>query len=66
MTESQLLALWLNWRPAQREGERDLAAKTAALWLTMAWLPFFAAVATPGASVEDEPGQLPPGGWHPA
>jgi hypothetical protein len=56
---SQLLALWLLWRPGQREGERDLAVTTAALLPAICWAPFFAAVATPGTAVEDEPGHLP-------
>jgi len=40
-------------------GERDLAVKTAALLPAIAWAPFFFALATPGAAVEDEPGHLP-------
>lgn len=56
---SQLLALWLLWRPGQREGERDLAVTTAALLPAVAWLPFFGALAVRGAGVEDEPGHLP-------
>lgn len=56
---SQLLALWLLWRPGESGAERDVAMKTAALLPAIAWTPFFAAVATPGAAVEDEPGHLP-------
>jgi len=55
----QVLTLWLLWRPGQRRTERDLAVKTAALLPTIAWLPFFPALATPGTAVEDEPGHLP-------
>jgi hypothetical protein len=44
---SQLLALWLTWRPDQGQAERDLAIKSAALLLAIAWTPFFAALATP-------------------
>lgn len=56
---SQLLALWLLWRPGQRAGDRDLAVKTAALLPTISWVPFFVALAVPGTAVEDEPGHLP-------
>jgi hypothetical protein len=56
---SQLLALWLLWRPGQRAGERDLAVKTAALLPTISWAPFFLALSTPGTAVEDQPGHLP-------
>jgi hypothetical protein len=56
---SQLLALWLLWRPGQRAGEVDLAVQTAALLPAISWAPFFLAVSTPGAAVEDEPGHLP-------
>lgn len=56
---SQLLALWLLWRPGQEERDRDMAVQTAAALSALAWLPFFAAAATPGAAVEDEPGHLP-------
>src|SRR5207248_6347258 len=56
---SQLLALWLLWRPGQRGGEGDLAVATAALLPVISWLPFFFALSTPGAEVEDEPGHLP-------
>ena len=59
VTGSQLLALWLLWRPGQRAGERDLAVATAALLPVISWLPFFFALSTPGAEVEDEPGHLP-------
>jgi hypothetical protein len=59
ITACQLLALWLTWRPAEHPSERDLAVKIAALLPVLAWIPFFAAVATPGAEVEDEHGQLP-------
>jgi hypothetical protein len=56
---SQLLALWLLWRPGQQSGEHDLAVKTAALLPTISWVPFFFALSTPGTAVEDEPGHLP-------
>jgi hypothetical protein len=56
---SQLLALWLLWRPGQQVGDRDLAVKTAALLPTISWVPFFLALATPGTAVEDQPGHLP-------
>ncbi len=56
---SQLLALWLLWRPGQLSAERDLGVKTAALVPTIAWAPFWLALATPGTAVEDEPGHLP-------
>jgi uncharacterized protein DUF6640 len=56
---SQLLTLWLLWRPGQQPGERDLAVKTAALLPVISWAPFFFALSTPGAAVEDEPGHLP-------
>lgn len=66
---SQLLALWLLWRPGQEvkshpadgqpASDRDLAVATAALLPAIAWLPFFAALAVPGTAVEDEPGHLP-------
>lgn len=59
VTGSQLLALWLIWHPGRGSTERDLAIKTAALLPTIAWIPFFPALATPGTSVEDQPGQLP-------
>jgi hypothetical protein len=55
---TQLVALWLLWRPHQRAAEDDLAVSTAALLPAIAWLPFFGALATPGAAVEDEPGHL--------
>ncbi|HEY7295854.1 MAG TPA: DUF6640 family protein [Dehalococcoidia bacterium] len=55
---SQLLALWLLWRPGRQAGEDELAVRTAALLPAIAWLPFFAALATPGAGVEDEAGHL--------
>ncbi len=54
---SQLLALWLLWRPGNHAGE-DVAIKTAALLPAIAWAPFFLALATPGTAVEDEPGHL--------
>jgi hypothetical protein len=38
---SQLLALWLLWRPGQHAGESDLAVKTAASLPTIAWAPLF-------------------------
>ena len=56
---SQLLALWLLWRPGQRPGERDLATKAAALLPAISWTPFFSAFAIPSAAAEDEPGHLP-------
>jgi hypothetical protein len=56
---SQLLALWLIWRPGEQRGDRDLAIKTATLLPVIAWAPFFPALATPGTGVEDEPGHLP-------
>ncbi len=56
---TQLLALWLLWRPGQRAGERDQAVTTAALLPTISWAPFFFALATPGTAVEDQPGHLP-------
>ncbi len=59
VTGAQLLALWLLWRPAATGVEDDLAAKTAALLPAAAWAPFFLALITPGAAVEDEPGHLP-------
>ena len=59
ITGSQLLALWLTWRPGQGPAEHDLAMKTAALLPAIAWVPFFPALATPGTGVEDEPGHLP-------
>lgn len=69
VTGAQLLALWLLWRPGQQAGGqqaggeqaggRDVAVTTAALLPAIAWLPFFGALAVPGAAVEDEPGHLP-------
>jgi hypothetical protein len=56
---SQLLALWLLWRPGQQAGDCDTAVTTAALLSTIAWVPFFPALAISGADVEDEPGHLP-------
>lgn len=61
---SQILALWLLWRPSQpadsqHASDRDLAVATAALLPAIAWLPFFGALAVPGTAVEDEPGHLP-------
>ena len=51
---------WRRGGPIKLAGDnRDLAVKTAAALSALAWLPFFAAVATPGAEVEDEPGHLP-------
>lgn len=52
ITGSQLLALWLLWRPGQ-EGDEELAVSTAALLSAIAWLPFFPALAVSGADVED-------------
>lgn len=56
---SQSLALWLLWRPGQDADRGDRAVTTAALLPVIAWAPFFLAVSTPGAAVEDEPGHLP-------
>ena len=56
---TQLLALWLAWRPAKNDAERDLAVKAAAMLPVIAWAPFFPALVTPGTAVEDEPGHLP-------
>jgi hypothetical protein len=36
-----------------------MAVTTAALLSAIAWVPFFPALAIPGADVEDEPGHLP-------
>lgn len=55
---SQLLALWLLWRPSEHAGESEVAIKIAALLPVIAWAPFFLALATPGTAVEDEPGHL--------
>lgn len=55
---SQLLALWLLWRPGQEAHDRDLAVTTAALLPAVAWVPFFPALAVSGADVEDEPAHL--------
>lgn len=55
---SQLLALWLLWRPRRRAADDELALATAALLPAVAWLPFFGALATPGTAVEHEPGHL--------
>lgn len=55
---SQLLTLWLLWRPGLNPNEDDVAIKVAALLPTIAWAPFFLALATPGTAVEDEPGHL--------
>ena len=59
MTGSQLLALWLLWRPGQRASDHDMAVTNAALLSAIAWVPFFPALAISGADVEDEPGHLP-------
>lgn len=59
VTASQLLALWLLWRPGQQEHDQDMAVTTASLLSAIAWVPFFPALAIPGAGVEDEPGHLP-------
>jgi len=56
---SQLLALWLLWRPGQHARDHDMAVTTAALLSAIAWVPFFPALAIPGTGVEDEPGHLP-------
>jgi hypothetical protein len=58
VTGSQLLALWLLWRPGQQAGDSDLAVKTAALLPAISWVPFFFALSTPGTAVEDQPGHL--------
>ncbi len=55
---SQLLALWLLWRPGQGTDEGETAIKIAAVLPAIAWAPFFLALATPGTAVEDEPGHL--------
>jgi hypothetical protein len=55
---SQLLALWLLWRPCTDADDGDLAIKIAALLPAVAWVSFFPALATPGTAVEDEPGHL--------
>ena len=67
---SQLLALWLLWRPGQQANDHDMAVATAALLSAIAWVPFFPALAISGAGVEDEPGHLPrvagcPSTWWP-
>ena len=59
VTGTQLLGLWLVWRPAPTPTERELAITTAALLPVIAWIPFYAALAAPGTAVEDEPGHLP-------
>jgi Family of unknown function (DUF6640) len=56
---SQLLALWLLWRPGGQGDHSDVAVKVAALLPALAWMPFFPALLTPGTAVEDEPGHLP-------
>lgn len=56
---SQLLALWLLWRPGQQTTDDDTAVTTAAVLSAIAWMPFFLALGISGADVEDEPGQLP-------
>jgi hypothetical protein len=58
VTGSQLLALWLLWRPGQQGSDRDTSVTTAALLSAIAWVPFFPALAISGADVEDEPGHL--------
>ena len=58
VTGSQLLALWLLWRPCQQARDHDTAVTTALL-SAAAWVPFFPALAISGADVEDEPGHLP-------
>lgn len=47
---SQLLALWLLWRPGQQAGRSDGAVETAALLPTIAWVPFFLALSLPGTA----------------
>ena len=59
VTGSQLVALWLLWRPGQQASDHDTAVTTAALLSAAAWVPFFPALAISGADVEDEPGHLP-------
>lgn len=59
ITGTQLLALWLLWRPRQQARDHDAAVTTAALLTAIAWAPFFPALALSGAGVEDEPGHLP-------
>ena len=59
ITGTQLLALWLLWRPRSSPGEADLAVRTAALLPVLAWAPFFPALLTRGTAVEDVPGHLP-------
>ena len=59
ITASEMLALRLVWRRVETPAERDLAVRVAALLPMLAWAPFFVALATPGARVEDVPGQLP-------
>ena len=56
---SQLLAVWLLWRPSPLAADRDLAVATAALLPPIAWAPFFFALPLPGTAVEDDPGHLP-------
>ena len=56
---SQLLALWLLWRPGQDADDGETAIKIAAALSAIAWAPFFLALAMPGTAVEDEPGHLP-------
>ena len=55
---SQLLALWLLWRPGQDADDGETAIKTAAVLPAIAWAPFYLALATPGTAVEDEAGHL--------
>jgi hypothetical protein len=45
--------------PASKARDHDAAVTTAALLSTIAWVPFFPALAISGADVEDEPGHLP-------
>ena len=40
VTGSQLLALWLLWRPAQQASDQETAVSTAALLSAIAWVPF--------------------------
>ncbi len=44
---SQLLALWLLWRPGQQASDHDTAVTTAALLSAAAWVPFFPARPSP-------------------
>src|SRR5436190_12818589 len=56
IASSQLLALWLLWRPGQNGRDNDTSVTVAALLSAIALLPFFPALAISGTGVEDEPG----------